>query len=172
MEPQRRCLALRGSFNSVPRLQAMRLLHLHHFFFSFFTCDPSLPWAVLIFLAVPPSQAVNFQRLRVKPRRRLREGDLSYGMDGHVETAAAIETQALIGIDRATHLREQQSGAFTGGGNNNGVHGRGCSSRLLLRYNEANTGSVCLAWGEPVRRRYHTILRFHDMALPDVSVTL
>ena len=117
----------------------MRLLNLHHFFPSFsFTCDPSLPWAVLIFLAVPPSQAVNFQRLWVKPQR-----DLSCGTDGRLETAAAIETQLLIGIDRATHVREQQSGAFTWGGQKDTVHRSGCSSRPHHRYTR-HTCLVCV----------------------------
>lgn len=105
---------------------------------SSFTCDPRLPWAVLISLAVPPSQAVNFQRQRVEPRYKLREGDLSCGMDGRVEAAAAIGTQLLIGIDR-THVREQQSGAFTWGGRNRAEP---------LIDTPWNSGScVCLVWG-------------------------
>lgn len=135
------------------------------FFFS--TCDPSLPWAVLIFLAVPPSQAVNFQRLRVKPEWKLREGDLSYRKDGRAETAAAIEMQLLIGIDRATHVREQQSGAFTWAGHNHGVHRRGCASRPLHRF----TIRLCVCvFDRCVRGRwYRTILWIHNKAFPDVS---
>lgn len=98
----------------------------------------------LIFLSVPPSQAVNFQRLRVKPRQKLREGRSEpppclrvlrlKGDGGWAGPAVVRQMQVVMGIDKATCVREQQSGVFAQEGHNHDVvHKGGASGPLHIK---------------------------------------
>lgn len=73
-------------------------------------------------LSVPPRQAVNFQRLRVKPRWKNSERGVGGGGGGSkpastaaekrgrrigAEAVGCLETRVVMGIDKATHARTE-----------------------------------------------------------------
>lgn len=124
------------------------------FFLLFTPLPPSRCWVspviraclerFLIFLSVPPSQAVNFQRLRVKPRQKLREGRSEpppcsrvlrlKGDGGWAGPAVVRQMQVVMGIDKATCVRERQSGVFAREGHNHDVvHKGGASGPLHIK---------------------------------------